>query len=70
MIGGCIILIDENGNIFKSSLIMMIMILLSDLIIFDIVENVIFKGESFGLEKIVKLVFSYDVKDSSGIFLK
>lgn len=41
-------------------------------LIFDRVELLIFKEDSFGLEKMqfVELVFNYDVKESSGIFLK
>lgn len=39
---------------------------------FDRVELLIFKEESFDLEKMqfVKLVFSYNVKESSSIFLE
>lgn len=70
LIGGCTILIDENGNTPKSSLTTMTTTSPSDLTISDTAENAISKGESSGSEKTAKLVSSHDAKDSSGTSLK
>ena len=72
LIGGCTTLIDENGNILKSSLTTMTKTSPSDLTISDSAKNLVSKEESSGSEKMqsAKLVSSHDAKDSSGTSLK
>ena len=72
LIGGCTTLIDENGNILKSTLTTMTKTSTNDLTISDSAENLISKEESSGSEIIqsAKLVSSHDAKDSSGTSLE
>ena len=72
LIGGCTTLIDENGNILKSSLTTMTKTSPSDLTISDSAKNLVSKEESSGSEKMqsAKLVSSHDAKERGGTSLK